>query len=61
MIQRSLEEHREVDQILEGLNELQNQKGGKGFADNVKILERKVLTHIEEEEGKLFPRVEEQV
>ncbi|MCG3112006.1 MAG: hemerythrin domain-containing protein [Candidatus Manganitrophus sp. SB1] len=55
LVEHSIEEHQQVDQILTDLVGLT----GKDFKKKLSELEKALDDHIEEEEGKLFPEAEE--
>jgi len=59
MIGHSLEEHREVDQILTDLVGMTAKD--KNFKKKISELEQALDDHIEEEEGTLFPEAEERL
>jgi len=59
LVNHSLEEHQEVKEILAALDGMIDKAHTKAFADKMERLERSVSEHVEEEEGKLFPSVQE--
>lgn len=57
LVEHSIEEHQQVDQILTDLVGLTGKD--KNFKKKLSELEKALDDHIEEEEGKLFPEAEE--
>jgi hemerythrin superfamily protein len=57
-IQNAIEEHQEVDDLLEELIGLDDRKE---FEEKLNELEESLLHHIREEEGALFPVAEDQL
>lgn len=57
LVEHSIEEHRQVDQILTDLVGMSVNE--KNFKKKLSELEKALNDHIEEEEGKLFPEAEE--
>ncbi|MDC4223997.1 MAG: hemerythrin domain-containing protein [Candidatus Manganitrophus sp.] len=59
LIEHSVEEHRQVDQILTDLVGMSG--NDKNFQNKISELEQALNDHIEEEEGTLFPEAEENI
>jgi hemerythrin superfamily protein len=57
LVEHSIEEHHQVDQILTNLVGMSVNE--KNFKKKLSELEKALNDHIEEEEGKLFPEAEE--
>ena len=59
LVEHSIEEHREVDQILSDLVGMTGNE--KTFKKKLSELEKALYDHMEKEEGKLFPEAEEKI
>lgn len=59
LIEHSVEEHRQVDQVLTDLVGMSG--NDKNFQNKISELEQALNDHIEEEEGTLFPEAEENI
>ncbi|TMD92643.1 MAG: hemerythrin domain-containing protein, partial [Chloroflexi bacterium] len=59
LVNHGIDEHQEVKEILAALDGMIDKAHTKAFADKMERLERSVSEHVEEEEGKLFPSVQE--
>ncbi len=57
LVEHSIEEHQQVDQILTDLVGMTG--SDKNFKNKISELEQALNDHIEEEEGTLFPEAEE--
>lgn len=57
MISEALEEHQEVDQILNDMSTMS--PGDEDFQDKLEELRDSVEHHVDEEENELFPKAEE--
>lgn len=57
----SIEEHQEIDHLLEDLMAIRIQKGMVVFFEMLNALEQKIRQHVEEEEQRLFPEAEERL
>lgn len=58
-IQRSIEEHQAIDDLLEEVMVIRAQKGIDMLRQEVTTLGEKLKQHIQKEEGTLFPQAEE--
>jgi hemerythrin superfamily protein len=60
-IQKNVEEHREMDQLLEEVMAIRIVKGVDVFMDDLTAFERKLQEHVREEEERLFPAAEDRL
>lgn len=58
-VQTSIEEHQEIDDVLEELMAIRIQKGMAVFMEVLDTLDQKVRAHFQEEEERLIPAAEE--
>ena len=60
-IQKNIDEHVEIDNLLEELMAIRIVKGKDAFTEDLSAFEQKIQSHIEEEENRLFPAAEDQL
>lgn len=59
LVDHGIDEHQEVKELLAKLDGMIDKAHTKDFAGRMERLEKAVMEHVEEEEGKLFPSVRE--
>ncbi len=60
-IQRSIEEHKEIDDLLEEVVAIRNQKGLDVLLGEINTLGETLQRHIQKEEEQIFPEAEDQL
>jgi hemerythrin superfamily protein len=57
LLEHGLDEHRQAKEILAALDGMIDRSHTEAFADMMKVLQKAITDHVEEEEGELFPSV----
>lgn len=60
-IRKNIEEHREMDQLLDEMMAIRLVKGKDVFMEDLAVFEQKIQAHIRDEEENLFPAAEDQL